>query len=132
MTIHRYLLITSYYPAAYRICMFHRIMRLNQIENYDHFSASMRVYCIHDGTKKKNIHQLLLVYLANQSTLPIFMTYQNKKKRRKTTSRVTSIIDQQQSQLFVSVYIRSSKKKFTIAVFRFFFVHHCNNTKKIT
>ena len=42
---HTYLLITLYYPAAYRICMFHRIMHPGDMENYDHFSASMHVYC---------------------------------------------------------------------------------------
>jgi hypothetical protein len=45
----------------------------------------MRAFCIHDGTKKKTIHQLLLVYLANQSTLPPI--------RIKEYPGLTSIID---------------------------------------
>lgn len=49
---HTYLLITLYYPAAYRICMFHRIMHPGDRENYDHFSASMHVYW-HDQRRER-------------------------------------------------------------------------------
>jgi hypothetical protein len=41
----------------------------------------MRAYCILDENKKETIHQLMLRYLTNQSTLPSFMTKKNKKKK---------------------------------------------------
>ena len=35
LTTRTYLLIISYYPMAYRICMLHRIMHVSEMENYD-------------------------------------------------------------------------------------------------